>query len=127
MIKRMSVSDYIKSAKRSDYEISFYASLDRLSPYLLIGIELEHRFHPVRRWRLDFSWPDIKVAVEVDGGQFKALGGRHNTDADREKINTAVSMGWSVLRFSGTQVNTNPRLCIDTLIATISTSKTLQM
>jgi very-short-patch-repair endonuclease len=64
----------------------------------------EYRFHPTRRWRFDFAWPDHKVAVECDGGQWAFKGGRHNTDADRDKINTATSLGWSVLRFSRHQI-----------------------
>lgn len=61
----------------------------------------EYVFAHPRRWRFDFAWPWLKVAVEVDGGQWSSFGGgRHNTDADREKMNTAAAMGWRVLRFS---------------------------
>lgn len=28
----------------------------------------EHRFHPNRRWRLDFYFPNYELAVEVEGG-----------------------------------------------------------
>ena len=28
----------------------------------------EYRFHPERRWRADFAWPEKKLLVEVDGG-----------------------------------------------------------
>lgn len=27
----------------------------------------QHKFHPSRRWRLDFAWPDYKVSVEING------------------------------------------------------------
>lgn len=30
--------------------------------------EAEYKFHPKRRWRLDFVWLDVGLAVEVDGG-----------------------------------------------------------
>ncbi|MCP4049885.1 MAG: DUF559 domain-containing protein [bacterium] len=79
----------------------------------------EYRFHPSRRWRFDLAWVNKKIAVECDGGQFKALGGRHNTDADREKINTATQMGWRVLRFSGTQIKSDPMGCIGVLKKTL--------
>lgn len=36
----------------------------------------EHRFHPARRWRFDFAWPELLFAVEVEGGIW--TGGRHN-------------------------------------------------
>ena len=73
------------------------------------GIEApktEYRFHPTRRWRFDFAWPDIMLAVECEGGNW--TGGRHTTgtgfEADCEKYNEAVLAGWSVLRFTGDQV-----------------------
>jgi len=61
----------------------------------------EHRFHPVRKWRFDFAWPDRKVALEVEGGVF--VQGRHSRGAgiraDIEKYNTATLLGWRVLRY----------------------------
>jgi hypothetical protein len=61
----------------------------------------EHRFHGTRKWRFDFAWPDQKVALEVEGGVFS--GGRHvrgaGFKADCEKYNTALRMGWRVLRY----------------------------
>ena len=66
----------------------------------------EHRFHPERRWRFDHAWPAEKVALEVDGGTW--TGGRHVTGAgyaaDLEKLNTAVAMGWRVLRVTPAMV-----------------------
>lgn len=60
------------------------------------------RFHPTRRWRLDFAWPDEKLAVEIDGGVFS--GGRHTRGTgyteDCSKLNEAAVLGWSVLRFT---------------------------
>lgn len=73
--------------------------------------EPEHRFHPIRRWRFDFAFPAAKVAVEVDGGQWTARGGRHATDSDREKLNQAAAMGWRVLRFSPDMLRKDPLGC----------------
>ena len=68
----------------------------------------EHRFHPTRRWRFDFAWPDQKIAVEVDG-VLPGRGGRHQRmagfDADTEKTNAAAILGWKVLRFTPRAVN----------------------
>jgi hypothetical protein len=59
-----------------------------------------------RKWRMDFAWPDIKLAVEVHGGTWS--GGRHTRGNgfanDREKMNQAVLLGWRVLEFTGEQV-----------------------
>ena len=63
----------------------------------------EHRFHPVRRWRFDFAWPDQMFAVEVEGGAF--VNGGHNRGAgferDIEKCSEAMLLGWRVYRTTG--------------------------
>ena len=68
--------------------------------------EREYRFHPERRWRFDFAWPDRKLAVEIEGGQWVL--GRHQRpdgfEKDCEKYNAAALAGWRVLRFTGRQV-----------------------
>ncbi|NML34531.1 hypothetical protein HHL14_27325 [Paraburkholderia sp. G-4-1-8] len=67
----------------------------------------EHQFDSVRRWRFDFAWPDVRLAVEVEGGTW--TGGRHTRGsgyaADCEKYNAAALAGWRVLRFPGDAVN----------------------
>lgn len=66
----------------------------------------EYRFDSERRWRFDFAWPNLLVAVEVEGGT--RASGRHNRhagfEADCEKYNHAVLAGWRVLRFTTEQV-----------------------
>ena len=64
-----------------------------------------------RRWRFDFAWPSVKVAVEIDGGQYAFRGGRHATDADRDKLNHAACFSWRVLRFSGEMLKDPENVC----------------
>lgn len=72
--------------------------------------EFEHRFHDTRKWRFDIAWPASKVAVEIHGGLFRF--GHHSRGKgfldDREKIATAISMGWKVFEVapSGKHPNT---------------------
>lgn len=94
-------------------ELLFTQLLEELAPELPEPVE-EWRFCS-RRWRFDYAWPERMVAVEIDGGQYAFAGGRHNTDADRDKINTAESMGYHVLRFSHSQLRDDPKHCIDLL------------
>ena len=75
----------------------------------LLGLptpEREYKFHPKRRWRLDFAWPSLMLAVEIEGGVWS--GGRHTSGvgftSDCEKYNEAVCLGWRVLRVTGSQV-----------------------
>lgn len=69
--------------------------------YLLHPLR-EFRFHPERKWRFDFAFPNKKIAVEIEGGIWSA--GRHNRGsgfmADAEKYNAAVILGWRVLRYT---------------------------
>ena len=68
---------------------------------------LEFRFHPVRRWRFDIAFPEQKVALECHGAVYAQ--GHHTRGAgfedDREKMNEAQIMGWTVLEYSSGQVS----------------------
>jgi very-short-patch-repair endonuclease len=76
-----------------------------------LKFEREYRFHPVRRWRFDFAFPDEMLAVEVEGityygknkdGSMKL--GRHQTgkgmENDLEKYDEAMRLGWNIYRCS---------------------------
>ena len=69
--------------------------------YLPIPIA-EYRFNPDRKWRFDFAYPDIKLAIEVEGGIW--IQGRHSRGkgmlADMEKYNWATIHGWRILRYA---------------------------
>lgn len=62
----------------------------------------EYRFHPVRKWRFDFAWPERMIALEVEGGIW--VRGAHNRgkhfNEDCEKYNEAALLGWKVFRFT---------------------------
>ena len=68
--------------------------------------EREYRFHPTRRWRLDFAWPERGLAVEIEGGIYR--GGGHTSvtgiKRDVDKANALTMLGWRLLRFHGDQV-----------------------
>ena len=59
-----------------------------------------------RKWSLDFCWPDLKLAVEVEGGIWS--GGRHTRgkgfEEDCRKYNTLQQMGCRLLRFTGDMI-----------------------
>lgn len=58
----------------------------------------QYKFHPTRKWRFDFAYPDAKVAIEVQGGVWSK--GKHARAKgllnDYEKFNEAQKLGWSV-------------------------------
>lgn len=76
--------------------------------------EAELRFHPSRRWRFDWAWPDYAVALEVEGGAFLVGGGRHSRGAgfrkDTEKYAEATILGWRVLRVLPEQITNGQAL-----------------
>jgi very-short-patch-repair endonuclease len=75
----------------------------------------QHQFAPPRKFSFDFAWPDRRVAVEIEGGQFTKrpcpqcgamipVGGGHQGSrfqSDVEKYNLAAAFQWRVLRFTG--------------------------
>ena len=73
---------------------------------------VEHRFHPVRRWRFDYALPKHFLAFECEGGVWS--GGRHIHPTgflkDMEKYNTAQLMGWVVYRFTPKMVKNGKAL-----------------
>lgn len=72
----------------------------------------EARFHPSRLWRFDLSWPELHVAVEVDGAIWSQ--GRHTRGSgwvkDAEKLNEAAILGWRVLHVTPQQVDSGEAL-----------------
>ena len=75
----------------------------------------------LKDWRIDFAFPDQKLAIECEGGTW--TGGRHTTgtgfDADCDKYNKLTLMGWRVLRFTGTAIKSGVALqCIEAALAT---------
>jgi hypothetical protein len=60
----------------------------------------EYRFASPRRWRFDYAWPDLRLALEVEGGVWS--GGRHvrgrGYEGDCVKYSEAALRGWRVLR-----------------------------
>ena len=90
-------------AKKSVHEETF---AKHVRAYKLTDPVRELKFHPIRKWRFDFSWPDKMIAVEIEGGTWS--GGRHTTGAgfesDCEKYNEATALGWAVYRFTGSMI-----------------------
>ena len=67
----------------------------------------EHKFHDMRKWRLDFAIIDLKIGIEIEGGVWSC--GAHTRGKgfieDMEKYNAAVTFGWVILRFTPQDLN----------------------
>jgi hypothetical protein len=59
----------------------------------------QYRFLPPRRFRFDVAYPDLKLAVELNGATW--VQGRHTRGqgaaSDAEKLSLAAIHGWCVL------------------------------
>lgn len=103
-----------KAVKKSAPEELF---AEQCRQYRLPRFERQHMFAKAllgRQWRFDFAFPEYRIGVEIDGvavkriqGQLVVLGRHASIEGirgDHEKINTAILLGWSVLRFLQTDV-----------------------
>lgn len=60
----------------------------------------------VHGWEVDFTWPDRRVAVEVDGYEFHR--GRPAFERDRRRDGVLTGAGWRVLRITWRQLERRP-------------------
>ena len=111
-------------AKKSSLENQF-ASLWRILAPDHPPLTEQHRFHPVRRWRLDFAVPELRLAIEIEGGIFSR--GRHSRGAgyaaDCEKHNALTLLGWSLLRYTVLDLRQRPTQVVDEVKAMMSKLK----
>ncbi len=80
-----------------------------------VGIRERLREGGLKDWRFDFAWPELMLAVEVEGitsfgrnknGSMRL--GRHQTgkgmEEDLRKYDKAINLGWNVYRCSGAMI-----------------------
>lgn len=87
------------SVTESPLERSLAEQLDKLNVKYV-------REYKISRIHVDFAIPSAKIAVECDGY-------RYHRDHDRDAARDAFlkSQGWTVLRFTGTQIRADPQAC----------------
>jgi hypothetical protein len=75
------------------------------------GIVAEYRFHPKRRWRIDYFFT-VGLAVEIEGGLWASMNGgksRHfygkGAENDMIKYNAITETGIFLLRYQPKHIN----------------------
>jgi len=63
-----------------------------------------------RQYRMDFAWPSLRLAVEIDG--FQVHGQPSALRADLRRQNRIVLDGWMILRFTWADVVRQPELTV---------------
>lgn len=103
----------LKAEKAAKIRATFEALCREYSVPIPIA---EYRFHPDRKWRWDYAWPEHLVALEVDGGIW--ISGKHGRGGgitkDHEKRNAGTILGWRLLLVQPRQ------LCTDETVEMIS-------
>jgi hypothetical protein len=68
----------------------------------------EFVFHPDRKWRFDYCFPALMLAIEYEG--LMSDKSRHTTisgfTGDTEKYNAAQQLGWKVMRYTAMNYKT---------------------
>lgn len=71
-------------------------------------IEFEYKFHDTRKWRFDWAFPHVGIAIEYEGMAYRGGKSGHTTikgfESNCEKYNEASIMGWKVLRFTAKMI-----------------------
>lgn len=102
---------------KSDLERQFETIWRQLDGPDLIS---EYRFHPTRKWRIDYALPEISFGIEIEGGLWGQ--GRHNRAQgytnDCEKYNAATAAGWRIYRITSLMFD-DPDTYIKPIIDTI--------
>lgn len=73
----------------------------------LLEPQREYEFLPPRKFRLDFAWPVLMIAVEVQGKVHRI---DERFEADIEKRALALLAGWQVLEVSGATIRSGQAL-----------------
>lgn len=100
----------------SKYERAFMRLLED-SPLPLPELQFQVRSKGEVIARVDASWPDRRLAVEVDSQQWHSTRGQREHDAARD--NRLALAGWTVLRFTTDQIWEQPHEVIATLSAAL--------
>lgn len=65
----------------------------------------------VGNYRLDFAYPDARIAIEADGFRFHSS--RRQWDRDRARRYALTAMGWTLLPVTWTQLHERPEEVVE--------------
>jgi very-short-patch-repair endonuclease len=74
--------------------------------------------YPVGPYKIDFAFPEVKIALEADGWAFHSDG--EAFQHDRERQNYLILLGWQVLRFTWLDLVEYPQRVIAVVRSAIS-------
>ena len=84
-------------------------SLELIFKSLNVTPEREYIYHPIRKWRIDYYFPEQMIAIEYEGMAYTGGKSRHTTISgftkDCDKYNEMALMGITLLRFNAEMIN----------------------
>lgn len=95
---------HLRAAKVPAYEREYRFAAHHVG--LGDGIKARLKEAGLKDWRFDFAWPELRLAVEAEGGGWS--GGRHTRGKgfaqDMRKYEAAMRLGWNVYRCDGAMI-----------------------
>jgi very-short-patch-repair endonuclease len=92
-IQRLSLP---KAGSQGEEEFFLHCRIYKLTP------EREYQFDSSRKWRIDFAFPDRKLAVEIESSVHRIKG---RFASDIPKYNALQKAGWTLLRYTAQMVH----------------------
>lgn len=74
------------------------------------------REFPVDRFRIDFAWPEVRLAVEVHGSRWHRK--RRRWASDLARHNCLTAMGWTILHLTWDQIRSDPQQVVSEIVET---------
>ena len=101
----------IPESIKSPIEKQFFLQARRMG----LDLEPQHEVNVAgKTYRIDFIYPGKKIAIELDGHDYHKTKEQRTADAQRERA--LQSMGWTVIRFTGTEIyHDAPKCVLDTI------------
>ena len=102
-------------APESPLETKFLTLLQQ-SPLPMPELQYEIRDGPLFVGRVDFAYPERKLAIEVDGFQFHS--GRESFDRDRRRLSAISALGWRLQLVTKADIYDCPDATINRILST---------
>jgi len=110
------------SSVRHDFSRNVFGSPLEQMFYELAFLDLHlYPQHPVGKYHLDFAIPDKRIAIELDGHEYHKTKYQRTHDAKRDRW--LFGQGWTVLRFTGTEIHQDLDRCIDEICALVGVER----